>query len=641
MTLIPATLIDPVPGNRGLRGPGVLLLAFDQPDGVLTPDLEGNLDNLAPVAGHTVAPTAATGWTGLSRSFTAASVQALIASDLPGELTLLQRDVTIQVLLALELGSGAQPTSTMIARGNHDGTESNAWSYGLELFDGGGGLVGVRWFWDAGLATKTDGGATFQPPPDGEIFMLTATRRWTSSTSVTMRYYVDERLIAETTSAFGAIDGGTTGKTTVGARLNNTTWEHFLTATIDQIYVGAFEMSLEEIRHIWRRLSLYQPQGVAMLTGLVPPGSGWGSDPGNRIGKWSKVAGQALGQGIAGAEELRALWLPDAVTLATIGRWETLIGIAPGPTDSLDIRRARIISYLSRENGYAIPQVQQALSGVLGLAPSDVGVFEFSNEIDEGFLSINSQRWTVGGAGTWAIVGFKLRVTEASGGDISWAVSRTRCNLRAPMADSPVDFFAALEVAAYTLPINTLAGLYFTNGVSGNSLWFGVYNDGSGAKHFGYITCLAGIMGTFTVLGAAPAAPVWLRVQNTADGMFTLSHSATDSTTATMTSHIVAIAFDDFQWAGPGAVSTDTALASGLSVDFTGFTLYTPNGDRPFYWYVFRDPSDPGSWDALGGEATVLKVKPAHTYAGLCFNAEILCDDPRDGLCDRGPLGAL
>ncbi len=646
MVMIPATLVDPVPGNRGLRGPGVLLLAFDQPDGVLTPDLEGNLDNLAPDPTHTTAPSSATGWTGPSRAFTAASSQALIAGDLAGKDTLLQRDITIQVLLSLELGGGAQPTSTVIARGTHDGSAANAWSYGLELFaPGGSGVVGVRWFWeDSAFAVHTDAGASFQSPGDGQIFLLTATRRWQSSTSVVMRYYVDERLILEVAAANGDINGGTTGLTTIGGRKNAGTWEHFATATIDQLYVGDFEMSLEEIRHIWRRLSVYQPEGVAMLTGLVPPGSGWGSDPGNRIGKWVKIAGQALGQGIAGAEELRALWLPDAVTLATIGRWETICGLAPGPTDSLDVRRARIIAYLSRLNGYSIPQVQQAMSGVLGLAPSDVQILEFTNEIKDSFAAaLNLQRWTVGDVGSFSIGGSALDLVVTSATDIRWSPTQAECHIRMPIASAAdnADFFAAVEIPFYSIPVNTLVGLYVLNGAGKNSIWFGVYSDGAGTKHFGYIASIAGIMGAFTVLAAAPAGPVWLRLQYTGVGEFTLSHSATDATTATMTSHIVSIAMTDAEWAGIAAVSTDAALAGNILVTFVDYVLNVPNGERPFFWYVFRDPTLSGSWDAIGGEATVLKVKPAHTYGALCFNAEVLCDDARDGLCDRGPLGGL
>jgi hypothetical protein len=94
------------------------------------------------------------------------------------------------------------------------------------------------------------------------------------------------------------------------------------------------------------------------------------------------------------------------------------------------------------------------------------------------------------------------------------------------------------------------------------------------------------------------------------------------------------------QWAGLGAVA-DAILPTDLEAHFSNFVLISYNGDRAFNWYAYRDPALAGDADMVGAELLALKMRPAHTYAGACTSKSVLCDDARDGLCDRGPLGAL
>lgn len=648
MTARPAALFDPVPGNIGLRGAGKLLFRFDEVDGVLPSDLQGNLDDLAPDIGNTAAPLSASCWTGPGRAFVAASSRALIAADLPGRDTLMQRDITIQLIVALPTGVGHVAHQTIIARGTHDGTAGEAYSYGLELFDwDAAGTYGIRFFWeDVGGTIRTDAGVALVIPGNAQFFLVTATRRWDSSTAVVCRYYANELKLGETTSTHGDLAGGTTGHTTVGGRLNGGNWEEFLTATIDEMFVADFEMSFEEVREVYHRLAIHQPAGVAMFAGLTPVGSKWAADPGNRIGRLVKVAGQALGQSIAAAEELRALWLADAIPRETVGRLEKLLGLAPKPRDSLDTRRARCISYMSREEGYSIPAVQLALSEVLALDPADIEIVEFTNVITDNFATLEVERWLAGDVGTWALAGGGLQLTVPNGTDMRWEPTRAQSFIRTPMSLPSSGFYVSARFGTYALlPVNTMCGIHIHNRRSNNTLWFGVYRDGGGTLHVGWASFVGNVMSAFTALAAAGAAPLWIRLEqrDAAAATYRMSWSATGTTpTSGFTTHDITIAFTDPEWAGFGAVSTDAALATDLTIRVDDFLLRTPNAmNRPNTWYAYRDPGLAGAPDMVGGKLLVKKVKPAHTYAAAIQNKSVLCDDPRDGCCDVGPMGAI
>jgi len=653
MVAIPDVLFDPVPGNCGLRGPGILLVRFDAPDGVLAADEEGNLDNLAPdVGGGTVSPIATMGWTGPSRAFDAALTTGLIAADLAGKDTLLQRDVTIQALIAVGHGASAPAaTGTVIARGVNDGTAAERYSYGLQITSGGGGgNLGVALFWsDTGGTIRTEAGATFQPVGADNIFLLTVTRRWESTVKVVSRYYVGDQLLAENTSTHGDIDGGTTGHTTIGVRKNGGVWEHFFTGVLDELFVADFEMSHDEVRQVWRRLAIHQPAGVAMFAGLVPLGSKWADDPGNRIGKISKIIGQSLGHGIAANEELRALWLPDAAPRETIGRWEAMCGLRAGPSDSLDVRRARVVGYLSRLQGYSIPAIQQALAETFDLAPADVQVLEFTQTITDGFATLETERWLAGDVGAFSILAGALHCAFANGTDIRWEPTRAHAFIETPIPTHADRFFASWKIGSRAIPPNTMIGAVVRNVVSNNTMWFGFYFDGA-ASHIGWAKFIGNVMGAFTALAADPGVPVWFRLEQIPptgfvhinDRRYRFSWSTVGATpTSSFATDEEQFTFPDPEWIGFGAVSTIAAIGGDAHLDVDDFVLHTPNSDRPFYWFGYRDPALAGTPDMVGARLLVEKAKPAHTVAGVCENTSVLCDDDRDGLCDGGPMGAL
>ena len=652
--VIPDVLYDPVPGNIGLRVDEFsnIFLRLGEPDGVQPSDQVGNLEDLAAEAG-VVAPSQVSTWTGYGRRFRQATPNGLVAVDQEAPATglhsVLQRDVTVQAILALTL-AGAVGPQTIIARGANDGSADERYCWGLEVEEQAGhpGYVEVRMFHQDSAGTiHTQPAGVFQSPGDGEFFMLTATRRWESSAKVVTRYYVGGEQIAELVTADGDIAGGTTGHTTVGGRKAAGVWGRYLNADLDELLVESVEVSAEEIRETYRRLSEHQPAGVAMFVGLMPPGAPWYDNPANKIGRLTKIAGQALGQGIAEAERLRALWLPDAAPIWQIGAWEKLCGLSPGPSDSLDVRRARVTGYLSRDNGFSIAQVQQALSDPLDLDPSQIEILEFSNTISDDFSTLAAERWLVGDVGTWASSAGELEAAALAGADLRWDPTRAACYVRMPLSGVDGELTAQIKLSTYSaanLPVNTIASLFLYNRRTNAAVWFGVRNVG-GTLELGYQVFLDGALGAFVAIeNPLPAAvPLWLRVssRSSAPATLTFSYSTTGPTAGFVDTPAVLGSNPGIEWVGAAAMSTDAALATNLQVTFDDLLVRTPHGDRPYTWYAYRDPGLSGAADLLGGNLVARRIKPAHTWAAAIASKSVLCDDPVNGLCDNGPMGAL
>ncbi|MEO7731241.1 MAG: hypothetical protein ABIY55_09735 [Kofleriaceae bacterium] len=625
----------------------VVLLRFDESGKLQPSDALGNLADLGTEAGI-VAPSRVTAWTGSGRRFLQAATTGLVAPDKSGNGTLLQRDVTIQALISLTL-SAATGAQTIIARGLNDGTAAERYAYGLELQEQAGfpGFVEVRWFWqDETGAIKTQAPGVFRHPGDGVELMLTATRRWESTSRVVLRYYVADELIAELVSPDGNISGGTTGRLTIGARKTAGAYGRHLNGVIDELLVTDNELSLEEIRHTWKRLTEYQPGGVETFSSLTPPGSVWAKNLGNDIGKRVKIVGELLGLAVAGAEELRALLLPDAAPHELVERWENICELSASPGDSLDARRARVLSYLAREEGFQLAPIAQALSGTMDLDARDVQVDEFTNTITDDFSDSSiSSSWLDGGGVTWSIAAGKLRALTAATADLRWESRSTPFLL---MACEPGRLFVAgkIEEADYSVvDPGLLFGLVLHNRSTADWLWFGIRNSG-GDPEIVYRTAIAGGSPGEIKLLASPTTfgPFWFRIATDQassfvdDGAITLSYSAVGPLTGFVEFPINTGNRGGWGWAGFAVTATSASVAA-TALTFDDFVLHNADSLRPFIWYALRDLSAPGTPDMVGSDRLVQKVKPAYTHAAAITRRVVLCDDAADGLCDHGPLG--
>ncbi len=58
-----------------------------------------------------------------------------------------------------------------------------------------------------------------------------------------------------------------------------------------------------------------------------------------------------------------------------------------------------------------------------------------------------------------------------------------------------------------------------------------------------------------------------------------------------------------------------------------------------FRFFIYRDPTLPGSYYVDSAQAIVDQIKPSHTVGHVIESVSFLCDDPHS-LCDRDLLGA-
>lgn len=632
----------------------ILMLPFEE--SASTAPIGDAAEQLSPlVVDGTGMPESVDAWTGRGRDFVADDSEGVAATDADDGLTLAVRDCSIEWLGTIRSSSGAPWPRCIIARGK-SGSAAERVNYRLELH-----LLAVpanpvhleaRLVWEdiGGTEVSPANGATFLAPDEDVEVYLVATRRVELERVVT-RYYLDGALVGEAEEAVGSVGGATTGTTSVGMAWDGAAWADFFDGIMDELRVVDYELSPEEVRATWDRMTVHQPNAVAAASSSMPPGSRWGSDPSTRWGKLVRVAGEVVGQGLSQLEELRQNWLPDRAYLGWIERWENLLAASPGPRDSLDVRRGRVVDLLRRSNGFANPQIQDALEEAFDLDAADIELIEFSNQITDDFTTIEEARWMVDG--DWVGDG-SLAVNLSDGGSAQWPApggyERVWCVTPLSSGRGRLVLQAKIDSYAGNIPSTATVGLFLMNRVSKNALWFGVKNDG-GTNKLGYVKNVDGVLSAFTVIqNPAPAEPMWLRImrapttkasEDGASTTYSLDWSTTNGVTG-FTETVVADLLDDPEWGGFGVHSTASWGASaGLGCEFDDLVLITPRGTRPFHWYAYRDPGLPGSPNMARAHALVLRYRPAHTEAAAIASLEVLCDDPLLGLCDHGPCGGI
>jgi hypothetical protein len=620
----------------------VLFFPFAEPAGVPPTDRMGTVADLGIATGLT-RPDRTAAWTGGGHTYDQATLHGWTAGDTADGDSILQRDVTIQALVVFDATAAADP-ACVVCRGL-DGSASEYYAWGLELANQGGGYVEIRWLWmtSAGvLATVAPG--VYQHAGDTAELLITATRRWVSTTEVVCRYYANGELLAEVTSADGDIGGGTTGHLSVGARKEGGTWGNGFSGVIDQLKVTDYEMSAEEVAAVYERLAVHQPNGVVALRQLEPPGVPWSKDASTDIGKLLTNAGQALGLAAATAEELRQNALPSRAYADTLGRWEWLVGLPQNHRTALDTRRARVVAQLSRENGYAPPQVRQALSGPLDLHPDDIELLEYSPTITDDFSTLESELWHAEPAAAWSIVAGQLQLFAAAGTDIRHTAAGgwQWHHCRMPIEDA-VGLVVQTKLTFHgSLPSFATAGLFLYERVSQDALFFGAHYEG-GVYRIGWRKVSAGVDGGWTDLeNPAANATYYLRATRVPSASHFAHWKLEWSTTGfdAMSSTTIIPNLPDPNNAGLAATSSAPMVAPDLTVTFDDFLARVPRSTRGWHWYAFRNPDLAGSPDMLGANATLKTLKPAHTHAYAVTSRSLLCDT--DGsVCDGGPLGDL
>lgn len=622
----------------------VVMLRFEEDQLIPHRDEQGNLADLARLATSAMID----GIVGKAVFFSPGDGDGLTAQDQVAGTTLLQRDVSVQVILLWNPDDqGVGTPGTLIVRGKGNGA-AEYHSYGLELRAIDTTKGELRWLWQttAGVL-KTQIGGHFEVADGSAFMMLTATRRWVSPTEVLLRYYAGDQLLAEVLSVDGDIGGGTTGTTSIGTRFTGGAYGVFLAGAIDELRVLDRELAPEEVAATWRRLIELQPDGVRMIRDYLPPGLPISGDPASRVQGDLRTIGQGLGFAAAQIENVRDNLMPDRAYGAPLRRWETITAQNARPSDDTDRRRARVVGHLRQHSGVSVPGVDEALEEVLAIAGEQLEVLAFDNTIRDDFSDGDTpaELWLLEPLAQWDEIG-TLQAQAAAAADLRWDGSHQLAYtaLLSPQSSVAAEIFAKLTPTTY--PDNIEAGICALDRAHGHAFFLGLRRSGANyqvvRQRFENLAAIEAV----TVLATTAQVDHWFHLQQQtapppAGGR--ASYTVKWSTTGPASGFSSVANLDwvqDYQWAGLYLRAHVASLGGGADARIDDVQLRTPHGTRPFRWYVFRDPTLPGAPDLLGGRGIVRRMKHAHTEAEVITSKSLRCDDVTCG-CDRTPMGAL
>lgn len=642
--------------------PAVVFLALDEiEDEVLPSDELGALGDLAPLAGSTL-PVVVDAWAGRGRAFTAAT--GLAAADAVVGGSLLTRDVTIQAILNWDFDAQAGSLGTICARGR-GGSASEYVAYALELRVVNAALrIGeVRWWWqDLVGNVETATGGQFVAPTSG-FFLLTATRRWVSSTSVEMAYYVGDRKIGDAASTVGQIGGGVSGTFTLGLATVLGSDTNRLIGVIDQLMIFDEELSPEQIEATWKRLILYQPRGYAAINELMPDGWPLSDDPGSRWQRLQRVVGHALGFATAQAENQRANALPNRAYGPVLEDWEKTTGQTLRPGLGRPQRQRRVLAKLRQRAqgteggaGVSVPAITTLLSELLDCGAAQLEVLGFSPTVRDNFpytggADIRPQRWQTRGAGWTVPVGGGLRFSDSA---ITIPYDGTTHNWRTTIT-SMQNKGRACHILAKMLITDLSgsgeAGLVFLDKVTNHTLLLGLQKNGSNWRIVveSFIGGVSQGLDVVHSFGASMPNTLWLWLSQQDPGgggpnFETLEEEASYQLAWSTTSETSGYSIDSgllhpakFTWSGVYMRST---TASNFFIRFETIVTRNPFSERGNTFYIYRDPNLPGEPDIVAAHHLIQSVKQAHTRGTVITTKDLRCNENGSG-CNQGPMGAL
>lgn len=612
-------------------------------------DAVGDLAPLGPVvAGQT--PTVVAGALGNGMGFARqfASGFGLKALELVADSLRLRRSVTFEAVLQYTQNAGRQ---VLVCRGKKTGTTTERRLFCLSLIRSGGvDKVSLEWDRTSGTAAVV-GDITFTPPTGW--FYLAVVREWTSTTSAVVRAYVGQMigdrpvfaLVGSQTSAEADIEDGAGGETEVGCRFNNGggVYDSFYAGPVDTLRVSSAVRSAEELEHTFRRLFYFPALAYDLVKQCLPPGVAYSTDPTSRIQRWLQVLAEGAAIAWAKARELADYYQPD-VAWSLLSRWETITRLSPRPGDTIDKRRQRVVGFLRRVQGYSRSKIRNGVFELLNTTVDNVVVVENSNLFVEDFASSIATYWaTEANNGTAGISGGHLDLDSQTGDDARWNASRmVPVRLRTSVAEDD-----EVEVITSVTPALTdngaSCGLFVWNQVVNSAHLYGIQRVG-GVNKFWHRKIEAGVATDVTGVNVPAGTVFWLRLRRIAggsnvelsyrvdgsgfDGPWTVAFASVASFTAPM------------DWAGPCVVVDTNPAASNNGADFLDFRIWTPRQREVWQAYLYRDPTIvPTTYDRVGAQLVVDKMKPAHVNVTVIEALAALCDSPYTRV-DGEPLGA-
>lgn len=640
-------------------GDSVVLWKLLEPeDSVLPSDERGVFADLRPPSGVSRPAVVQGGVTGFGRLFTGTEH---IEADDSGSALKLTRSMTLQFIVAFDLT--AQDTAgvpgALLSYGFRDASPAEDLQFVVELdsVDEPTKRANIRMRWEdsSGVLESSNIGADFIFPHTAggtpEKLLITVVREWRTNTDVIVRYYANDLFLGKDLSTTGLI-GGVAGATMImGARGNGGGppggYENLFRGTLEAVAIFDRVMSAEEIRQISRLISIHGPAGYELLKELLPEGV-YSNDPSSFIQSELAVEGQITGLVLSKAAELVEDFLPDRAW-SSLADWESVLRLPPNPGDTLATRRNRLLSFLKANEGHTIGGVKNALVPTFDLLASQIEILEFTEILEDGFLTGIADFWAQFADGhTIAQAAGVLTITASSGTHHRWDIvagdhaPHLKCNIDRDELESDAaagsEASVLIDSESLTTDDETLAGIAMYDQAGNNVIIYGIYATGGGTITLGSVKIVNGVQAAIVSHGAAPARPFYLNIKHTGFVSYALGTAAAgDQNTVTPVTTVSGPGQPAFVLLGLfGLVAGGPTAADAL--DFDTFRLFTPLGLRVFNWYAFRDPALSGTPDIPGARKVVERIKPAHTQAAAVQTKALLCDDP-DSLCDDGPLG--
>ena len=607
-----------------------ILLHFDEEPGLLLTDTAlGLVDALADGS-----PARVTGPCGFGHEVDGTVFYTAV--DQLDSSTLVNRSMTAQAIVYID--ASMVGWNTIIRRGITSGDAAEWMTYKLEVKALSTTRFQVRLNWQDVASTDADPpSATFDVSGAGFV-MLTAARRWISTTEVVVSYYLNGDLIGEVQSALGDIGGGSTGTTRIA--------EGFI-GIIDELMVTDYEMCAEEVAATWDLVSSSLATGYAIIRGMLPPGLPISDDPSSRVQSDLKSIGALLGEVSSIARLSARDMLPDRAYGSVLERWEQITGRSARATDSIADRRARVLSHIRQRAGVSIEGYQTALRQVLGVDAADLEFIAFAPIILDEFDTLEAERWLTVGAG-WSAFGGDLRCEVTSASDIREGLisgATYHSGRRASMyVDEPGRLRVRVAVDPSVLPDGCTAGVRLSDGVTDGHVMIGIRRAGA---VYSVVREARTPAGTLVSSSTVASADVHLLTVGMTDGEFLLGAGQSKFDFAWNIDGDPVIDTDDDYTAPDNLTRIDLFVESNIAstataadVRFNWIKVWALESKRAFWHYVYRDPALPGSYFLRDAHAIFQAMKHAHTDGTVIASRSLLCDDA-ESTCDRGPMGAL
>lgn len=539
--------------------------------------------------------------------------------------TVLIRDVTVRAFIDYKIENHANGNVGAICVRGLSGSDQERELFGLEFERIDANNLEMRARWQDKIGTQAVlAGAQFLKPPG--FFHAAVTRRWNTTTDILVRYYVNDRLIGEETiAAAGDIGEGVGGALLFGHRGPAVGGQDFLPTdtVIDHVSIEADEMSAEELRTDYRRQAVHFVQGGALLRAYIPPGDTWNPNPDSLVQRWIAAEGDGIGDALTEANRLRDDFLPDRAYGNALARWEFVTGLAPGPTDSVQTRRDRVLGFLRRVLGFAVEDIKTALEPLFGLDAGDIEIVEYDALRTDDFsvddiTTPPSRIWiTEQGAGTVGFTAGRCRVTLAAAPVAGqWSQGAFAPHRKTSLSARPG------EEPRRVVLITELSGIGTANGSSllghcwitpeKDVMWLGV-RQVAGVRELASFSVVGGVASGFTTLVTPFATdPFFLFTSYLGNGSYNFKHAIDPRGPYSADVAIAGPAGP--RYVGFGAVHQDAA-GSAIDGDFDDAQIYEPEGLRGLAWQAFRDPGLPGEFSIENAQLQLDKQRPAHTEA--------------------------